>query len=114
RQEILLRYLIMRKLEASAIGDIHREFEAARESSKNDRMLSYVLVMSNNYDDALRSEVNHTWTNLDSSFGEELLKRRLDYIITKAHDISVNLADGWQANSAKLDREWKLFKLQRP
>ena len=81
--EILRRYLIVRKLEDATIADVHADFDRIYPATRMDRSLSYALF-----------EMHQVWPQLD--LVQDLSARRLDILATVGMPPPLPESTGWQ------------------
>ena len=111
-EEILLRYLVARKLEGATVDEVERDFEKEFPSTKTDRQLSYVLFWNAISGTELTQKIRAIWQYLDLPIA--LSSRKLDFIITKSTPPSLSPAPGWKLDPIRSIGDWKLYALKRP
>jgi hypothetical protein len=109
--DILRRFLLLRKLEGKTISDVHADFEQTYPSKKNDRSLSYVLFANVIDGKELHDKIDQIWPELDVA--EDLLVRRLNVLMTIGTPPALPQSTGWQLVKADPVGKWSIFHLQR-
>jgi hypothetical protein len=109
--EILRRYLIVRKLEGATILDVHADFNRMFPTTRMDRFLSYVLFQ--NFEGALAQlhpRIDQVWSELD--LVKDLSARRLDILATVGMPPPLPESTGWQLVMIDPIGKWNIFHLQ--
>jgi len=108
--EILRRFLLLRKLQGATISDVHADFELKYPSKKNDRSLSYVLFVDPHHGERLHAKIDQMWPELD--LAKDLSVRRLNVLVTIGTPPVLSQSTGWQLVKAKPIGKWSIFNLQ--
>jgi hypothetical protein len=90
--EILRRFLILRKLEGGTISDVHADFNATYPTNRMDRRLSYVLFQNQLDGAELHARIDEIWPELN--LAHDLSVRRLDVLANEGHAPTVARIDG--------------------
>lgn len=77
--EILRRFLLIRKLEGATLFDVHADFNQQYPSDKEDRNLSYVLFLRALDGNDLHSRIDQLWSEIN--LAKDLSVRRLDVLL---------------------------------
>ena len=77
--EILRRFLLIRKLEGATLSDVHADFNQQYPSDKEDRNLSYVLFLRALDGNDLHSRIDQLWSEIN--LAKDLSVRRLDVLL---------------------------------
>jgi hypothetical protein len=108
--EILRRFLLLRKLQGATISDVHADFELIYPSKKNDRSLSYVLFVDRLVGKQLHARIDQMWPELDLT--EDLSVRRLNVLMMIGTPPTLPQSTGWQLVKADPIGKWSIFNLQ--
>jgi hypothetical protein len=108
--EILRRFLILRKLEGGTISDVHADFNATYPTNRMDRRLSYVLFQNQLDGAELHARIDEIWPELN--LAHDLSVRRLDVLATKGMPQQLPEATGWQLVEASPVGKWNIFQLR--
>jgi hypothetical protein len=108
--EILRRFLILRKLEGGTISDVHADFNVTNPTNRMDRKLSYVLFQDRLYGAELRARIDEIWPDLN--LAHDLSVRRLDVLATKGMPRQLPEGTGWQLIEASPVEGWNIFQLR--
>jgi hypothetical protein len=108
--EILRRFLLLRKLQGATISDVHADFELTYPSKKEDRGLSYVLFLNTLVGTQLHANIDQIWPELDLK--EDLSVRRLNVIMTSGTPQTLPKSSGWQLVKTERIGKWSIFNLQ--
>jgi hypothetical protein len=109
--EILRRFLLLRKLEGKTISDVHADFEQTYPSKKEDRNLSYVLFLHGIDGKELHDKIDLIWPELDVA--EVLLHRRLDVLVMIGIPPALSQSTGWQLVKDDPVGKWSIFHMRR-
>jgi hypothetical protein len=108
--EILRRFMLLRKLQGATISDVHADFELAYPSKKEDRRLSYVLFVDELNGKQLHARVDQIWPELN--LAKDLSVRRLNVLMTIGTPPTLPQSTGWQLVKSDPIGEWSIFHLQ--
>jgi hypothetical protein len=106
--EILRRYLIVRKLEGATISDVHSDFNRIYPTTRMDRSLTYVLFQ--NRFDGVHAKIDKVWPELD--LVQDLAARRLDILATAGMPPPLPESTGRQLVRVDSIGKWNIFRLQ--
>jgi hypothetical protein len=108
--EILRRFLLLRKLQGATISDVHADFERTYPTNREDRKLSSVLFMNTLNGSNLNARIDQMWPELN--LANDLSVRRLDVLVATGTPPSLPQSSGWQLVSSERIGEWNFFYLQ--
>jgi hypothetical protein len=92
-EEILLRFLLVRKLEGATVADVHADFNREYPSDKLDRHMSYVLFLRTLDGKELHNKIDRLWSEVN--LAKDLSVRRLDVLLTTALPPQLPESSGW-------------------
>ena len=109
--EILRRFLLIRKLEGATLSDVHADFNQQYPSDKEDRNLSYVLFLRALDGKDLHSRIDQLWSEIN--LAKDLSVRRLDVLLTTTLPPPLPLASGWSLEQkGSTIGMWNIFHLR--
>jgi hypothetical protein len=108
--EILRRYLLLRKLEGATLSDVHADFQLTYPTKREDRILSYVLFAYELRGNELHAKIDRMWSELDLT--KDLSDRRLNVLMTIGTPPALPESTGWQLMKAEPIGKWSIFNLQ--
>lgn len=108
--DILRRFLLLRKLQGATISDVHADFELTYPTKREDRRLSYVLFVDGLRGAQLHASIDQIWPELDLT--EDLSVRRLNVLMTTGTPPTLPKSSGWQLVKAEPIGKWSIFTLQ--
>jgi hypothetical protein len=109
--EILRRFLLIRKLEGATLSDVHADFDRKYPSHKGDQM-SYVLFLRALDGNALHSRIDQLWSEIN--LAKDLSVRRLDVLLTAVLPPPLPESSGWSLEQKGSDiGMWHVFHLRR-
>jgi hypothetical protein len=108
--EILRRFLILRKLEGATISDVHADFTRIYPSKRVDRSLIYVLFQNQLNGAQLQARIDELWAELNLE--QDLSARRLNVLATIGAPPPLPEDTGWQLVKAGSIGKWNIFQLQ--
>ena len=107
--DILRRFLLLRKLEGAILSDIHAEFDLTYPSKEGVRSLSYVLFVGRLSGTQLHARIDQIWPDLD--LAKDLSMRRLNVLVTSGTPPPLPQSTGWQLVKADPIGSWSVFHL---
>jgi hypothetical protein len=108
--EILRRFLLIRKLEGASLSDVHADFDREYPSDKEDRHMSYVLFMRALDGKALHSTIDQLWSEVN--LAKDLSVRRLDVLLTTTLPPPLPESSGWSLEQKGSIGMWNIFHLR--
>ena len=108
--EILRRFLLLRRLQGATISDVHADFELMYPTKKEDRRLSYVLFLDRFIGTELHAKIDEIWSELDLK--KDLSVRRLNVLMTFGTPPTLPNSSGWQLVKTEPIGKWSIFNLQ--
>jgi hypothetical protein len=109
--EILRRFLLIRKLEGATLSDVHADFDRKYPSDKEDRALSYVLFMRTLDGKDLHSRIDQLWSEIN--LAKDLSVRRLDFLLTTVVPPALPESSGWSlGQKGSAIGMWNVFHLR--
>jgi hypothetical protein len=110
-KEILLRYLILRKIEGASEADVRRELSGGYPSQKPNRDLNYHLFLYRLTSDEILSWISELWESLD--LDARLRDRKLDLVVSRNETLpSEPLRSVRFTKIASFDG-WNVFKVNQ-
>jgi hypothetical protein len=110
-EEILRRFLLIRKLEGATLSDVHADFDRKYPSDKEDRDLSYVLFLRAFDGNDLHSRIDQLWSKVN--LAKDLSVRRLDFLLTTVLPPALPQSSGWSLEQkGGAIGMWKVFQLR--
>lgn len=109
--EILRRFLLIRKLEGATLSDVHADFDRKYPSDKEDRDLSYVLFLRALDGNDLHSRIGQLWSEI--TLAKDLSVRRLDFLLTTVVPPALPESSGWSLeHQGGPIGTWSIFHLR--
>jgi hypothetical protein len=109
--EILRRFLLIRKLEGATLSDVHADFDRKYPSDKEDRDLSYVLFLRALDGNDLHSRIDQLWSEIN--LAKDLSVRRLDFLLTTVVPPALPESSGWSLeHKGSAMGMWNIFYLR--
>jgi hypothetical protein len=109
--EILHRFLLIRKLEGATLADVHADFNRKYPSDKEDRDLSFVLFQRALDGNGLHSSIDQLWPEINLK--KDLSVRRLDFLLTTSLPGALPVSSGLSLTpKGSVMGMWNIFRLR--